>query len=76
MALSSVSWQVGLTAGPAVGGFLLARSPSLFWLAAAAACLAFSAAALAFEPRLPREARRTPARAAEPARGIAARPSG
>jgi MFS family permease len=76
MALSSVSWQVGLTAGPAVGGFLLARSPSLFWLAAAAACLAFSAAALAFEPRLPREARRTPARVVEPARGIAARPSG
>ena len=76
MALSSVSWQVGLTAGPAVGGFLLARSPSLFWLTAAAACVVFSAAALAFEPSLPREARRTPARAVEPARGIAARPSG
>jgi MFS family permease len=63
MALSSVSWQVGLTAGPAVGGFLLAASPSLFWLTAATTCAIFSAAALALEPRLPRDARRTPARA-------------
>jgi MFS family permease len=70
MALSAWSWQVGFTIGPAVGGFLLALWPHAVWLAAAGACAAGGAAALALEPSLPREARRSPVRPA-PAPAVA-----
>jgi MFS family permease len=63
MALSAVSWQVGLAAGPAIGGLVLERSATALWLAAAGVCVAAAAASLVLERRLPREARRTPARA-------------
>jgi MFS family permease len=60
MALSALSWQVGFTLGPAIGGFALAFSPSGVWLGAAALCLVGGALALAIEGALPQRARRTP----------------
>jgi MFS family permease len=59
-ALWLTATQVGFTVGPAVGGILLARSPTALWLAAAAVCLACGLAALLLERVLPAEARRTP----------------
>ena len=53
MALSALSWQVGFTLGPAIGGFAIAAAPHGTWLAAAALCLVNGAAALALERRLP-----------------------
>ena len=52
--------QLGFTLGPALGGLLLARSPTLLWLVCAGACLIGSAAALLLEPVLPFEARLAP----------------
>jgi MFS family permease len=52
--------QVGFTIGPAVGAFLLARSPTALWLVAAGMCLACGVAALLLERVLPAAARRTP----------------
>jgi MFS family permease len=66
MALSAFSWQLGFTIGPAVGGFLLGLWPPALFLAAAAGCTVAGLAALALEPSLPREARRSPMRS-EPA---------
>lgn len=60
MALSALSWQVGFTLGPAIGGFAIAASPHGTWFAAAAICAANGVAALALEPLLPARARRTP----------------
>jgi MFS family permease len=60
MALSALSWSVGFAAGPAVGGPVLDVWPTGVWLGAAALCLLASYLALALEPRLPAEARRTP----------------
>jgi MFS family permease len=60
MALSALTWQVGFTVGPAVGGFVLSASPTALWLGAAVLCLATGVAALALEPALPVRARRTP----------------
>jgi MFS family permease len=60
MALSALSWQVGFALGPAVGGFVLGVSPVAVWFGAAAVCLLTSAAALALEPALPAQVRRTP----------------
>jgi MFS family permease len=60
MALSALSWQVGFTLGPAVGGFAIAAAPHGTWLVAAAICVANGAAALALERRLPSQAQRTP----------------
>jgi MFS family permease len=64
MALSALSWQIGFTVGPAVGGFALAAAPHGTWLAAAAICVANGGLALALERRLPLQARRTPLAAA------------
>jgi MFS family permease len=61
MALSALSWQIGFSLGPAVGGFGLAAAPTLVWVVAGAICALAGAWALALEPRLPAEARRTPA---------------
>jgi MFS family permease len=60
MALSALSWQVGFALGPALGGFLLERSPSGTWLVWAAMCLVGSGLALALERLLPIATRRTP----------------
>ena len=62
MALSALTWQIGFTLGPAVGGFALAFSPNGLWLAAAALLLVGSVWALALESVLPESARRTPRR--------------
>ena len=64
MALSALSWQLGFTLGPAIGGFVLAATPHGTWLAAAAICVVNGALALAAERRLPARARRTPLAAA------------
>jgi MFS family permease len=60
MALSALSWQVGFTLGPAIGGFLLAVSPGGTWLVWAAMCVVGAGLSLALEPRIPSAARRTP----------------
>ena len=64
MALSALSWQIGFSLGPAVGGFGLAAAPTAVWLGAACICTLASVWALALEPSLPPEAQRTPAPAA------------
>jgi MFS family permease len=61
MALSALSWQVGFTLGPAIGGFALEVMPHGTWLVAASICLLNGLAALALERALPTAARRTPA---------------
>jgi MFS family permease len=66
MALRTVAWQVGFMAGPAVGSYLLARSPTGLWLGAAAACLIAAAGSLALERRIPKHAARTPGPAGVP----------
>ena len=60
MAISALSWQVGFTVGPAVGGALLDASPTGLWLAMAAALLGMAAATLRLERALPEGVRRTP----------------
>jgi MFS family permease len=69
LALSAVSFQLGISAGRAVGGFVLAARPLGLWLIGAAICLAGGAWALWIERRIPEEIRRTPRRVAlaEPA---------
>jgi MFS family permease len=63
MAASAFSWGVGFAVGPAIGGIVLSHSPDALWPAAAAVCLAASAAALALERSIPVSARTTPKRA-------------
>jgi len=60
MALSALSWQVGFALGPAVGGYMLAVSPSGVWVAAAGLCALGGLLALLVEGTLPLAARRTP----------------
>ena len=60
MALSAFSWSAGFGLGPALGGFLLARSPVLLWLVMGGACLVAGAAAPLLERAIPAHARRTP----------------
>ncbi len=62
MAMSALSWQIGFTLGPAIGGFALAFSPSGLWLGAAVLLLLGSLAALSLESTLPAAARRSPTR--------------
>ena len=86
MAVSSLSWQVAFIIGPAIGGAILGAQPLALWPLAATLALVGAAWALRLEPRLPRVARRTPARPvvrpgpagveAAPAPGMATRPSG
>jgi MFS family permease len=68
MAVSALSWQVGFMVGPAVGGALLAASPTGLWLAMAGVLLLGSVATLVLERGLPETLRRAPsgARAHEP----------
>ena len=60
MALSSLSWQVAFVIAPAVGGFVLAASPTSLWAGALGLCLAASAASLALERTIPPPLRITP----------------
>ncbi len=63
MAISALSWQVGFTIGPALGGALLAASPTGLWVVMAAGCLLAGLASLALERGLPEQFRRAPRRA-------------
>src|SRR5438445_2823828 len=60
------SAQVGLTLGPAVGGFVLAASPAALWLGACCLSLRIPRLALMLERHLPQSALRTPAPDASP----------
>jgi len=60
LAASSISWQIGWIVGPAAGGFILQHRPLLLWPIAAGVNIACAAGALALEPRLPEQVRRTP----------------
>jgi MFS family permease len=60
MALSALSWQIGFSLGPAVGGFGLAAAPTAVWIVAGCVCALAGLWALALEPALPVEAQRTP----------------
>ncbi|HWL32094.1 MAG TPA: MFS transporter [Gaiellaceae bacterium] len=68
MAISALSWQVGFMVGPAVGGVLLAASPTGLWLVMASVLLLGGLASLALERFLPAGLRRVPpgARPQEP----------
>lgn len=46
LALLSFTWEFGLFAGPAIGGYVLARSPTALWAGAALACLTAGAIAM------------------------------
>src|SRR6266516_1367904 len=69
LALSAVSFQLGLSGGRAVGGFILAATPLGLWLVGAALCTAGGGWALALERAIPEEIRHPPRRVpvAEPA---------
>jgi len=60
MALSALSWQIGFSLGPAIGGFLLAVSPMGTWLVWAAMCAVGAGLSLALERTIPIAVRRTP----------------
>jgi MFS family permease len=75
MAMSSFSWSVAFTVGPAIGGFVLQYAPHAWWLAAAAVCLLAGLASLVLERALPRSVRRTP-RSLVPAAAAAPTPAG
>jgi len=60
MAVSALSWQVGFMVGPAVGGALLAASPSGLWLVMATVLLLTGLASLPLERALPEALRRVP----------------
>ena len=68
MAVSALSWQVGFTIGPAVGGAILAASPTGLWVVMASVLLLGGLATLALERGLPDSLRRVPrgVRAQEP----------
>lgn len=70
MAISALSWQVGFTLGPAVGGALLAASPTGLWIVMGVVLLVGSVATLALERGVPEALRRTP-RSVEPESPIA-----
>ncbi len=59
-ALHSMSWGLGGTVGPAVGGLILARAPFALWPLAALVLVAASAGALALERLVPQPLRRIP----------------
>jgi MFS family permease len=70
MAVSALSWQVGFTIGPAVGGVLLATTPTGLWIVMAAVLVGMGTATLALERALPESLRRTP-RSAHPEAPVA-----
>jgi MFS family permease len=52
-AVHSLSWGLGGTVGPAVGGFILAAAPFALWPLASAVCLVATAGVLAIERFIP-----------------------
>ena len=60
MAMSALSWQVGFMVGPAVGGALLAASPTGLWVVMASVLFCGGLATLALERGLPAGLRRVP----------------
>jgi MFS family permease len=68
MAMSALSWQVGFMIGPAVGGALLAASPTGLWVVMASVLFLGGLATLALERGLPAGLRHVPrgARPQEP----------
>jgi MFS family permease len=60
MAISAFSWSAGFGLGPAFGGFMLGRSPTLLWVITGSVCLLAGFAAPALERVIPRQARLTP----------------
>jgi MFS family permease len=60
MAAMALTWWIGLTLAPTLGGPLLSASPRGVLLAAAALAAAAAAAALALQGKLPERARLTP----------------
>jgi MFS family permease len=59
-AVHSLSWGLGGTVGPAVGGFILAASPFALWPLASAVCLLAAAGVLAIERFVPGHLQRIP----------------
>jgi MFS family permease len=59
-AIHSLSWGLGGSVGPAIGGFILAAAPFVLWPLAAIVCLVASAGALAIERFIPESLRRVP----------------
>ncbi len=71
-AVHSLSWGLGGTAGPAVGGFILGAAPFALWPLAAAVNGAAALGALTLERLVPAHLRRIPRAEAEiPAAGLA-----
>ena len=60
MAAIGLSWWIGLTIAPAVGGRLLAAAPVALFAASAAVAVSASAAFLTLDRRLPVAVRKTP----------------
>jgi MFS family permease len=60
-AVHSMSWGLGGTVGPAVGGFILAAAPFALWPLAAGVCLVAAVGALALERFVPGPLQRIPA---------------
>jgi MFS family permease len=60
MAMSALSWQVGFMVGPAVGGVLLATSPTGIWIVMASVLVLGGIVTLALERGLPLALRRVP----------------
>ena len=72
-AVHSLSWGLGGTVGPAVGGFILASAPFALWPLASAVCVVAALGVLSIEryvprhlQRIPREDARTPTLAEAP----------
>ena len=61
MALLTLSFQLGMTVGPAIGGFLLAASTTGLWAGAAALVAIAGLGALMLSERVPEHVRMTPA---------------
>ena len=59
-AIHSLSWGLGGSVGPAIGGFILAAAPFVLWPLAAVVCLIAGAGALAIERFIPGSLRRIP----------------
>jgi MFS family permease len=59
-AVHSLSWGLGGTVGPAVGGFILAAAPFALWPLASAVCVVAAAGAVGIERFIPIPLRRIP----------------
>jgi MFS family permease len=59
-AIHSLSWGLGGSVGPAIGGFILAAAPFVLWPLAAVVCLVSAVGALAIERFIPEPLRRIP----------------